>query len=145
MSTDPEGPRPPLEVLVSIPSGPLRFEGIVRLRLEAPDGSRGVLPGHEPARFAFVPGPAVLTSMEDDAERERYLVTEGGVAQVGPRRILLVTPWAATAETLDELRAHVLERRATRMTAEQRARAIAHRHEMATRRALAGLRREVSQ
>ena len=54
-----------------------------------------------------------------------------------------VSRWAASATTLEALREQVTARRATRATAERRARAIAHRHEVATRRALAGLRREV--
>ncbi|MCB9715411.1 MAG: ATP synthase F1 subunit epsilon [Myxococcales bacterium] len=134
-----------MEILVSTPSGLETIEGIVRLRLEAPDGARGVLPGHERARVGFLPGPVVLVSEDESGEQERYLATEGGVASIEPTRVLLVCRWAASATSLEQLRERVAARRATRTAAEQRARAIAHRHEMATRRALAGLRREVGQ
>lgn len=133
-----------MQVLLSTPSGLETIEGVTRLRLEAPDGSRGVLPGHEPARVAVRPGPAVLATGPEPQD-ERYLVTEGGIAWIQPQRVLLVTRWAASAASLEVLREHVHARRATRAAAEQRARAIAHRHEMATRRALAQLRREVGQ
>ncbi|MEX1362272.1 MAG: ATP synthase F1 subunit epsilon [Nannocystaceae bacterium] len=132
-----------MQVLVSTPAGPYIVDDVIRLRLPAPDGARGVLPGHERARFGVLPGPLVLVCEGPDGEHEHYLATEGGVASVDPRRVLLVCRWAAAASTLDALREQVAARRATRATAEQRARTVAHRHEMATRRALAELRREV--
>lgn len=131
-----------MTVEVSTPAGLVVVEGIRRVRLEATDGSRGVLPGHEPARLTFVAGPLEL--WEGEPERARYLATEGGVALLRPAGVLLVCRWAAMADSLPALREHVLARRAHRAMAEEQARAVAHRHEVATRRALAGLRREVS-
>jgi len=133
-----------LTVEVSTPAGLAVYEGIRRVRLEATDGSRGVLPGHEPARLTFVAGPIELWEGEPEDERARYVATEGGVALVQPRGVLLVCRWAAVADSLPALREHVLARRAQRALAEEQARALAHRHEVATQRALAGLRREVS-
>lgn len=132
-----------LEVRISTPAGLEALGGIVRVRLEATDGSRGVLPGHERARLCLVAGPIELWDHVDGRERCRYVATEGGVAEVEPEAVTLVCRWAAQASSLPALREQVRARRAERAAAEQEARAIAHRHETATRRALAGLRREV--
>jgi F0F1-type ATP synthase epsilon subunit len=132
-----------MTVWVCTPAGPMILPGIRRLRLEATDGARGVLPGHERARLTFVAGPIELVEGPDDAERILYLATEGGVAQLEPSMITLVCRWAAQASSLPALREHVRARRAERAAVEQEARMVAHRHEIATRRALAGLRREV--
>lgn len=132
-----------MTVEVSTPAEHLTLTGIRRLRLEATDGSRGILPGHERARLAFMAGPIELGEGPHDDERVRYLVTEGGAARIDPDGVLLVCRWAATADSLAELRQHVLARRAQRAAAEEEARTLAHRHEVATRRALAGLRREL--
>lgn len=132
-----------MTVWVCTPAGPTVLPGIRRLRLEATDGARGVLPGHERARLTFVAGPIELVEGPDGAECLQYLATEGGVAQVEPAGVTLVCRWAARASSLTALREHVRARRAERAAAEQEARSVAHRHEIATRRALAGLRREV--
>jgi F0F1-type ATP synthase epsilon subunit len=133
-----------MTVQVCTPAGLTVLAGIRRLRLEASDGARGVLPGHERARLTFVGGPIELVDGPEENERLHYLATEGGVAQVEPAGVTLVCRWAAHAGSLPALREHVKARRAERAAAEQEARAVAHRHETATRRALAGLRREVS-
>jgi F0F1-type ATP synthase epsilon subunit len=132
-----------MEVRISTPAGLEVAGGILRVRLEATDGSRGVLPGHERARLALVPGPIELWDHAEGRERCRYVITEGGVAVLEPGGVTLVCRWAARADSLAALREHVRARRAERAAAEQEARAIAHRHEVATRRALAGLRREL--
>ncbi|MCX4244896.1 FoF1 ATP synthase subunit delta/epsilon [Paraliomyxa miuraensis] len=132
-----------MTVELSTPAGLRTITNVRRLRLEATDGSRGILPGHERARLAFAAGPIELVRGPPDDERVCYLATEGGVAQLDPHGVLLVCRWASLADSLDELRQQVLARRAQRSAAEEEARALAHRHEVATRRALAGLRREV--
>lgn len=132
-----------MEVRISTPAGLEVEGGILRVRLEATDGARGVLPGHERARLCLVAGPIELWDHAGGRERCRFVVTEGGVAEVEPEGITLVCRWAARAASLPALREQVQARRAERAAAEQEARAIAQRHETATRRALAGLRREV--
>lgn len=129
-----------MRVMVSTPAEPIELGEVRHLRLEAPDGARGVLPGHEPARVSLLPGPMVFVDAQGE---ERYLATEGGIAVIDRDHVLLVCRWAAFAPDLDELRRQVARRRATRREAEHEARALAHRHEVATRRALAGLRREL--
>lgn len=132
-----------MTVRVYTPAGLAVHTNVRRLRLEATDGARGVLPGHERARLTFVAGPIELVDEHDEEERSHFLATEGGVARVGPDGVTLVCRWAAHADSLEGLREHVKARHVERAIAEQEARAVAHRHEVATRRALAGLRREV--
>ncbi len=131
-----------MSVRVSTPAKLTIHAGIRRLRLDATDGARGVLPGHERARLTFVAGPIELVDEAPGHERARYIATEGGVALVDPDTVTLVCRWAAHADSLEGLREHVKARHAEQAAAEQEARTVAHRHEVATRRALAGLRRE---
>jgi F0F1-type ATP synthase epsilon subunit len=127
-----------LEIIT--PARTLVFDGVVSLRFDAPDGARGVLPGHERARVVVEPGAIEIAI----AEGRRVIGTEGGIAVIDPAVFRLVTPWAAGAGDFGELERLVAARSSWRATAEAEARAIAARHDMATRRALASLRRQVA-
>ena len=115
-------------------------EAVASIRFDAPDGARGVLPGHEPARVVVEPGAVEFTL----AGGERgVMATEGGLATIDPKQMSIATRWAAQADGIDRLRRTVAARAEFRAAAEVEARALAVRHEMATRRALASLRRQV--
>ena len=126
-------------VRISTPGWRDTLEGIARLRLEADDGARGVLPGHEPARVCLTAGAVEVVDLEG---RSRFIATEGGLAWIDREAVTLVSTWATIADDLPALREAVLARRRTRARIEQQARATAHRHEVATRRALSALRKE---
>lgn len=134
---------PIMTVVVSTPAGEIRFEDAVRLRFDAPDGSRGVLPRHEHARAVLVPGPIEVARSISGTEQISYVATEGGLVDIDPRTVRFVTRWATTAGTLEGLAAEVERRASVWTTLETEARALSHRHEMATRRALAGLERRL--
>lgn len=118
------------------------IEDVVRIRLDAPDGSRGVLSGHERSRVVLEPGPVEVVR---DQEVTTFIATEGGVAWIEPRGVELVSTWATRAHDLASLAKMVARRAQFRRDVEAQARLVARRHELATQRALAGLRREVSQ
>jgi F0F1-type ATP synthase epsilon subunit len=133
-----------MTVRVSTPRHEQVHAQVLRLRFATDDGWRGVLPGHEPSRATLAPGPVALVLDEREAERLRWVVTEGGLIVIDPREVVILTRWASEGDTLDELGAAVRERDQAREQIEQEARARAHRHEIATRRALAALERKVS-
>jgi F0F1-type ATP synthase epsilon subunit len=133
-----------LELRVVTPSGELRIGEIVHLRFDALDGSRGVLPGHERSTARLRQGAIYVSVADGDTPRETFVVTEGGMAVIGPREVILVTSWAELAEEMDTLAELVRARAARRARIDAEAKTIGRRHETALRRALIGLKREVS-
>ena len=89
------------------PAGADVLEPVLRLRLEAADGSRGILPGHEAARLSFAAGPVELARPTPLGETIEYVATEGGVARIDPGGVTLLCRWAARADSLESLREHV--------------------------------------
>jgi len=77
-------------------------------------------------------------------ERTTYLATEGGLVWIDRGEVRLVSRWIARAPNMQALMRLVQRRRQVRGQLEEHARRQAERHEVATRRALAKLRREVS-
>lgn len=135
---------PTMLVRVSTPRSELVHTRVLRLRFATDDGWRGVLPRHEPSRATLVPGPILLVVHEGGVERLRWLATEGGLIVIDAGEVLIATRWATEADTLDELAAAVRERDQAREQIEVEARALAQRHELATRRALVALERKVA-
>ncbi len=129
-----------MRVRISTPRGELVREQIVHLRFGSDDGWRGVLPGHEPARAALIEGPIAL---RDVAGEQRWIASEAGVVAIDRDEVRILTTWAIDASTLAELREAVELRDRARIEIEAEARALAHRHELATRRALIALERKV--
>lgn len=127
-------------LVLQSPAGADEVEGVTALRFEAPDGARGVQPGHEPALALLASGMASYRCGESTA----YLATEGGVAWIDRQRVRLVSRWIARAPSMEALLRLVKRRRILRDRLEEQARRQAERHELATRRALAKLQREVS-
>lgn len=135
---------PTLTLRVLTPTTTTVIEDVTRLRLESPEGSRGVLPRHEPARLVLDPEPIEVVRHEGDEERRSFVATEGGLAWIDREEVIVVSRWAASAADLEALLDVVRGRESVRREAEAEARAVAHGHEVATQRALAALRREVS-
>ncbi len=137
------GERATLVVRVSTPRVELHRPAVLRLRFASDDGWRGVLPGHEPSRASLLEGPIALVEPAGPSERIRWLASEGGLITIDRREVLIATAWAVEADTLAELGEAVAARDRAREAIELEARALARRHELATRRALIALERKV--
>jgi len=127
-------------LILQSPAGADELEAVSSLRFEAPDGGRGVQPGHEPALALLTPGMASYRS----ADHTGYLATEGGLVWIDRARVRLVSRWIARAPSMEALLRLVQRRRERRDRLEDQARRQAEHHELATRRALSKLQREVS-
>ena len=132
-----------LRILVTTPLGEHVVEDVIYLRLDGPDGYRGVQPGHEPALTVVRPG-ALTVESAGDAPGESFLATEGGFAWIRGGEVRIVTRWAARAEDLDQLLDQLRERFHRRAYVERDVRGQLQRYDAATRRALVGLQREVT-
>jgi F0F1-type ATP synthase epsilon subunit len=127
------------------PAGVTELDHVVHIRFDAPDGSRGILPRHERARVVVEPGAIEVVQRQADQLQSRFVASDGGIALIEGDRVRVATRWASVANDLDELRLKVASRRDLRRQRAAEAKTIAARHETVTRRALAGLRREVDQ
>jgi len=78
------------------------------------------------------------------ADHTGYLATEGGLVWIDRARVRLVSRWIARAPSMEALLRLVQRRRERRDRLEDQARRQAEHHELATRRALSKLQREVS-
>lgn len=130
-----------LTLRVSTPARELEIGPLVSLRFATVDGWRGIRPGHEPGRASVRSGP-IRCAVTDDSVR--WLATEGGLILIDRHELRILTRWAETADTLAQLRGLVEVRDAERARLEDEARALGHRHEVATRRALMALERKVT-
>ncbi|MFO7561485.1 MAG: hypothetical protein R6X02_02480 [Enhygromyxa sp.] len=126
---------------VSTPASELELGPLCSLRFATVDGWRGIRPGHEPARASVRKGPIRCAASETEV---RWLATEGGLLLIDRHELRILTRWAEAADTLAQLRALVEARDAERARLEDEARALGHRHEVATRRALMALERKVT-
>jgi len=130
-----------LTVHVSTPASELELGPLISLRFLTVDGWRGIRPGHEPGRASLRRGPIRCAESETTI---RWLATEGGLILIDRSELRILTRWAETADTLARLRELVEARDAERARLEDEARALGHRHEVATRRALMALERKVT-
>jgi len=131
-----------MTVSVRTPGETRRIDDVAHARIEVTDGARGIQPGHEPARAQLEPGVLELRLSRGDC---RFIATEGGLVSIGRAEIEVLTDWASSADDLETLARQVAAREQARAQARQAARALVRRHEFATRRVLALLRREVGQ
>ena len=127
-----------MAVRVQTPEGELFFADVARLRFDAEDGARGVLPRHEAARVILEAGPVEVTRAGGGGV---FVATEGGMVWITPTDVRLISGWAIQAESLEELREQVFAQAARRRRIEAEARAQALRQEQAARRALVDLAR----
>ncbi len=127
------------------PTGVVELDQVASLRFRSGDGIRGVLRGHEPSCAVLRKGVVRIVQRVEGHLEERFLATEGGLAWIERAEVRLVTRWATGPAELPELRRR-LERHVRELQrAEEDARTVVARHEVATQRALARLRREVGQ
>lgn len=131
-----------LSLRISTPREETMIEGVLRLRFEAPDGFRGVLPGHEPATLILMPGVVRLVRGPEPAPY--YLATEGGFIEIDRAALSLTTRWAMGGDELGALATMLRARGERRRSIDAEARRLAERHELAARKALARLQREVA-
>jgi F0F1-type ATP synthase epsilon subunit len=129
-----------LSLIVSTPHASLELDALASVRFLTHDGWRGLWPGHEPGRASLHKGPIRCV---DRDQRVRWVATEGGVMLIDRRELRVLTRWAAVADTLGLLREQVEARDSERAHLETEARALARRHELATRRALMVLERKI--
>jgi F0F1-type ATP synthase epsilon subunit len=132
-----------LTLRVSTPASELELGPLASLRFATVDGWRGIRPGHEPGRASLRKGPIRCAMAPDEAE-VRWLATEGGLILIDRHELKILTRWAEAADTLVGLRELVEARDVERARLEDEARALGHRHEVATRRALMALERKVT-
>ena len=133
-----------IRLLAVTPARDLVLATVVHLRFDGADGSRGILPGHAPFSSVLRSGALFIQSLEAGSLREHFVATEGGMVIVAPEQVVLVTPWAAISDDLSKLAAKVRARGARRASIDAAQRSAGTRHEVALRRALIGLKREVS-
>lgn len=119
------------------PAGCEVIREVTSVRFDAPDGARGVQPGHEPAVALLRQGMASYRV----GEALVYVASEGGMVWIDRDQVRLVSGWIAQAPTTSALVRLVQRRRQVRGRLEEHARRLAERHELATRRALARLSR----
>jgi F-type H+-transporting ATPase subunit epsilon len=112
-----------LELTVVTPHGHLlhtgteartRRPGIVVDEVTAPGilGEFGVLPGHLPFLTYLRAGPVTFR----EANEHRYVAVRGGLAEVGPHKVILLADAAELAEEIDIDRAkNALERAARKL------------------------------
>lgn len=132
-----------LRLVLDTPAAEEVLDDVTAVRLEGPDGHRGVLPGHEPAVTALLSGVIHVRRGPAGAE-ELFVAIDGGVASIEAREVRVVTGWAGVSPSLTQL-ARVIEHRARhRALTDARSRERLERHEAALRRALARLEREVA-
>lgn len=132
-----------LRLVLDTPAAEEVLDEVTAVRLEGPEGHRGVLPGHERAVTAVLPGVLHVRRGAGGAE-ELFVAVDGGVASIDAREVRVVTGWASVSASLTHL-ARMIEHRAHhRALVDARSRERLERHEVALRRALASLEREVA-
>jgi F0F1-type ATP synthase epsilon subunit len=130
-----------MKLVVSTPDRTLELDPLVSVQFETHDGWRGIWPGHEPSRASLRTGPIRCASAGGAVQ---WVASEGGVMLIDRQVARVLTRWAAVADTLASLREQVEARELERTRLEQEARAISHRYEVATRRALMVLERKIT-
>jgi len=120
------------------PEKTINIPGVRSLVCECPDGKRGVLPGHISSLAELVPG--VLKYTDEEGE-EYYFAISGGVIEISPQVVTILTEAAEEASEIDATRAQeALERARQRLKEKQLPEADFTRAQAALLRSLARLR-----
>ena len=120
------------------PEKTINIPGVRSLVCECPDGKRGVLPGHISSLAELVPG--VLKYTDEEGE-EYYFAISGGVIEISPQMVTILTEAAEEASEIDATRAQeALERARQRLKEKQLPEADFTRAQAALLRSLARLR-----
>jgi F-type H+-transporting ATPase subunit epsilon len=97
-----------LKLEIVTPDGRAFSEDVEMVTLTAAEGEMGILPQHVRLMTQMLPGELVV---RQDG-RERFLAVGGGLVEVTPRRVSILTDMAVAAESIDEAKAEEARRRA---------------------------------
>ena len=125
------------ELQIITPEKTIDIPGVRSLVCECPDGKRGVLPGHISSLAELVPG--VLKYTDEEGE-EYYFAISGGVIEISPQVVTILTEAAEEASEIDATRAQEALERARQRLKEKLPEADFTRAQAALLRSLARLR-----
>ena len=125
------------ELQIITPEKTINIPGVRSLVCECPDGKRGVLPGHISSLAELVPG--VLKYTDEEGE-EYYFAISGGVIEISPQVVTILTEAAEEASEIDATRAQEALERARQRLKEKLPEADFTRAQAALLRSLARLR-----
>ncbi|HPU08715.1 MAG TPA: ATP synthase F1 subunit epsilon [Candidatus Atribacteria bacterium] len=126
-----------LELHIVTPEKTIKIPGVRSLVCECPDGKRGILPGHISSLAELVPGVLKYT---DEGGEEHYLALSGGVIEITPQVVTILTEAAEEASEIDVARAQEALERAQKRLKEKLPEADFARAQAALLRSLARLR-----
>ncbi len=93
--------KPTTRLFVLTPERVALDEAVTAVRIEQPDGWRGLLPGHAPFLSRLVNGVLIYRLPQDPAPH--YLALFGGTLQVLSDKILVLTAAAEQGNSMSEL------------------------------------------
>ena len=126
-----------LELRIITPEKTIQTSGVRSLVFECPDGKRGVLPGHISSLVELLPGVLKYTN---EKEEEYYFALSGGVAEITPQMVTILTEAAEEASEIDITRAQEALERARKRLKEKLPETDFARAQAALLRSLARLR-----
>jgi F-type H+-transporting ATPase subunit epsilon len=97
-----------LKLEIVTPDGKAFSEDVEMVTLTGALGEMGILPQHVRMMTQMLPGELVVRQQG----KERFLAVGGGLVDVGPRHVSILTDMAIAAESIDEAKAEEARRRA---------------------------------
>jgi F-type H+-transporting ATPase subunit epsilon len=97
-----------LKLEIVTPEGKAFSDDVEMVTLTGALGEMGILPQHVRLMTQMLPGEMVVRQNG----QERFLAVGGGLVEVTPRRVSILTDMAVAAETIDEAKAEEARRRA---------------------------------
>src|SRR5262245_20460966 len=97
-----------LKLEIVTPDGKAFSEDVEMVTLTGALGEMGILPLHVRMMTQMLPGELVVRQQG----KERFLAVGGGLVEVGPRHVSILTDMAIAAESIDEAKAEEARRRA---------------------------------
>jgi F0F1-type ATP synthase epsilon subunit len=128
---------------ISTPAMRAELHDVLALRFAGPSGARGVLRGHEPAVARIEAGVLRATRLVERGAEEVHYAVEDGLVWMQGGDVMVFARWADGPASLEALRQRLATRTEDRARVELELVETLHRHERATQRALAKLRRDV--
>jgi F-type H+-transporting ATPase subunit epsilon len=125
------------ELHIITPEKTINIPRVRSLVCECPDGKRGVLPGHISSLAELVPGVLKYT---DEKGEEYYFAISGGVIEISPQMVTILTEAAEKASEIDATRAQEALERARQRLKQKLPEADFARAQAALLRSLARLR-----
>ncbi len=106
-----------LELRIVTPERTMVVPEVKSLIVDCPDGKRGILPGHAPFLFEVAIGVLQCTLQNGET---RYFALGGGMAEVLPQSVVIVTNSAEESYEIDVHRAKEALQRAEKRLKEER-------------------------